>query len=185
MILESLLSCLPFANNCPESFLHQTYFCYLLTFLPLNETFEFGTFVNSCKFFLTERSDKTSNVFSKNYFCVNFKILFGYLPSSNKRLVLYFPLVFVMKSSRKHRDELHVIESASSIQGSSSTVTRSTRSRKIARVDDKVLFERLWKGTFRAIVAASLQGRDKKSIPLATRRGTLRSVIRSVFFIFH
>lgn len=87
-----------------------------------------------------------------------------------------------MKSSRKQqsRNELHMIESASVVESSSSTVAKSNRSRKAARVDNKVLFERLWKGTFRAIVAASLQAQEKRCIPLAARRSTLKSVIRLV-----
>lgn len=91
-----------------------------------------------------------------------------------------------MKSSRKQFcDELQMIESSSMVESSSSAVARSNRSRKAARVDDKVLFERLWKGTFRAIVAASLQAREKSCLPLAStsRRSTLRSVIRFVYII--
>ncbi|KAG8187666.1 hypothetical protein JTE90_005518 [Oedothorax gibbosus] len=49
----------------------------------------------------------------------------------------------------------------------------SGRVSRAAPVDGKVLFERLWKGTFRAIVAASLQARDQPG----PRRNTLRSVV--------
>ncbi|XP_035214914.1 serine/arginine repetitive matrix protein 2-like isoform X2 [Stegodyphus dumicola] len=82
-----------------------------------------------------------------------------------------------MRSSKKHqaRNELHFISAPAVVQGSTS-MSRA-RSRNLAPVDDKVLFERLWKGTFRAIVAASLQARDKESNAISSRKSTLRSVI--------
>ncbi|GBN85683.1 hypothetical protein AVEN_113522-1 [Araneus ventricosus] len=88
-----------------------------------------------------------------------------------------------MRSSKRHlpcTDHLHVIESTSVVQGASTSSSRLIRNRNVAPVDDKVLFERLWKGTFRAIVEASLQARDKEASSMAFRRNTLRSVVRLV-----
>ncbi|GFY17329.1 uncharacterized protein TNCV_1091021 [Trichonephila clavipes] len=83
-----------------------------------------------------------------------------------------------MRSSKRQfsSPDLHVVESTSMIQGTSTSTSRISRTRNVPPVDDKILFERLWKGTFRAIVEASLQARESNS--LTCRRNTLRSVVR-------